>query len=282
METFRIALLVNSKAGKGKSHSTATAVASYLQHRSLSFEVFVDDWPFSFDTFSDIWLFGGDGTLNYFINHYPDTKLPLSVFKAGTGNDFSFLLYGNKTPEEQAAYVLTCKPRPVDAGICNEFLFLGSIGIGFDGAVLQQMNRIRSWGGSLGYYMAVLRQVISFKEKNFCIISQRLLFDQRLLLVMIHNSCRTGGGFLVSPKSSIHDGLLDLIVCKPLSVWKRLLHLPSIQKGTHLTLPFIEHIVGDSFVVTCEVPLPAQCDGELFYAQTFRCSISKERFFFRY
>lgn len=264
------------------ARSTATSVASYLQQCNIQYQVFNDAWPATFDSFSDIWLFGGDGTLNYFINHYPDTKLPLSIFKSGTGNDFSFLLYGNKTTEEQAAYVLTCKPRPVDAGICNEFLFLGSIGIGFDGAVLQHMNRIRNWGGFLGYFMAVLREVFLFKEKNFRINGQRLLFDQRLLLVMIHNASRTGGGFLVSPKSSIHDGLLDLIVCKPLSVWKRLLHLPSIQKGQHLTLPFIDHFVGDSFVVACDQLLPAQCDGELFYAQKFTFSISKERFFFRY
>jgi diacylglycerol kinase family enzyme len=282
MEVFRIALLVNSRAGKGKARTTAASVASYLQQRTIHYQLFSDDWPATFESFSDIWLFGGDGTLNYFINHYPHTKTPISIFKAGTGNDFSFLLYGNKGPEDQAAYVLNCLPKPVDAGICNEFLFLGSIGIGFDGAVLQHMNRIRNLGGYLGYYLAVLRQVFSFKEKNFRISGQRLLFDQRLLLVMIHNSSRTGGGFLVSPASSIDDGLLDLIVCKPLSVWKRLLHLPSIQKGKHLTLPFIHHFVGDSFVVECEKKLPAQCDGELFYAKRFTFQISKDRFLFRY
>ncbi len=278
----QIALAVNPKAGNGKSLKLANQLSTLLQQQHIHHELFMDEWPLSFEEFTDVWIVGGDGTLNYFINHYPNIDLPLVIFKGGTGNDFAWKLYGNCSTQEQFNLVLQATPKPVDAAICNDALYINAVGIGFDGEVLQSMKAIRFIGGHIGYYLAVLKKILTFKESSFKIYSNDLLVDEKFLLVMINNSSRTGGGFYVSPKASVNDGLLDLVIVKPLNVLQRFFYLPRIEKGKHLHLPFVRHVLRTQFTVESDKELSAQMDGELFKAQRFTFAVLKDKFLFRY
>ncbi|HET9057271.1 MAG TPA: diacylglycerol kinase family protein [Chitinophagaceae bacterium] len=283
MSYRKIALVVNPIAGKGRANAIADLLAGHLYNYAIEYSLFINEWPASFSGFSDVWIIGGDGTLNYFINHYPDIKIPLVIFKGGTGNDFAWKLYGNIDWKEQLQLVLHTEAKPVDAGICNNKLFLNGVGIGFDGEVLNSMDTIRFMGGHLGYFLVVIKKIFSFKESRFIIsVNEEIIADERLLLVMINNSSRTGGGFHVSPRASVKDGLLDLVTSQPLSVLKRLKYLPKIEKGKHLDLPFISHCANTCFTVTCEKALPAQLDGELVVADKFECRVLPEKFLFLY
>jgi diacylglycerol kinase (ATP) len=279
---MHIAIVVNPKAGKGKSLLLMQQLQQLLQQRAITFQSFTDEWPSSFDGFTDVWIVGGDGTLNYFINHYPNIQLPLSIFKGGTGNDFAWKLYGDVSTKQQLEIVLSSAPQLVDAAKCNEFLFINGVGIGFDGEVLKQMKAVRFIGGHLGYYLIVLKKILSFKESFFKISGNDLQLNKKLLLVMINNSSRTGGGFHVSPKASINDGLLNLITSDSLSIIQRFFYLPKIEKGNHLNLPFIQHHIGEQFSINCSEELPAQLDGELIVAKQFEFTVLKKHFLFRY
>ena len=279
---MNIAIVVNPKAGKGKSLRIMQQLQELLQQRSISFKSFTNEWPVTFDGFTDVWIIGGDGTLNYFINHYPNIKLPLAIYQGGTGNDFAWKLYGKANFQQQMEIVLSSEPQPVDAAQCNEFLFVNGVGIGFDGEVLKQMKAIRIIGGHLGYYLVVLKNILSFKESSFDIHGNNVHINEKLLLAMVNNSSRTGGGFHVSPKASVNDGLIDLVTAKPLSILKRFFYLPRIEKGNHLELPFVEHIKGEQFSIVCDKELPAQLDGELIMAKQFEFTVLKKQFLFRY
>ncbi|MBX9785073.1 MAG: YegS/Rv2252/BmrU family lipid kinase [Chitinophagaceae bacterium] len=281
-DVLKIALVVNPKAGKGKSLRVLQQLTFLLEHRNIHFISFIDEWPPHFKGFTDVWIIGGDGTLNYFINHYPDIRLPLVIFKGGTGNDFAWKLYGNCNLKEQLEMVLSSAPQPVDAAQCNELLFINGVGLGFDGTVLKAMKTIRLIGGHIGYYLLVLKTILSFKESSFVIQSHGKKEEQKFLLVMINNSSRTGGGFHVSPKATVNDGLLDLITATPLTILQRFFYLPKIQKGNHMQLPFIHHVTGEEFIISSDKELPAQLDGELINASTFHLKVLKQKFLFRY
>ena len=91
-----IAVICNPLAGAGKAIKLAERISEKLSAREILFSVFNEKWPEDFENYTDIFIVGGDGTLNYFVNHYPDIKLPLVIFNGGTGNDFHWMLYGNK------------------------------------------------------------------------------------------------------------------------------------------------------------------------------------------
>jgi YegS/Rv2252/BmrU family lipid kinase len=277
-----IALLANHRSGKGKSIQIASRIQSFLHAQSVSSELYSNHWPDSLSPFTDVWIFGGDGTLNYFVNHYPDCKLPLSIFPSGTGNDFAFILYGHQDPIRQAIQVLKAPAKQVDAGSCNGLLFMNGVGLGFDGEVLKSMSQIRKIGGGLGYLISVLRQIFFFREVQFSILYDNCSEEHELLLLLVNNSSRTGGGFLVSPRSTIDDGLLDLVICNPLSVIRRLFYLPKIKEGKHLKLPFVKHLPVQKITILSKQKIYGQLDGELISGDRFEFEIRKNQFLFRY
>ena len=282
MQISNVAILENPAAGKGRAIQLSAWLKRQLHVKNITCTVFNEKWPSSFDEFSDIWIIGGDGTINYFINHYPDCQLPLALFKGGTGDDFAWKLYGEISKEEQLELILKSTPQYVDAGKFNETLFINCLGVGFDGAVLESMSTIRFIGGHFGYLLEVIKKIFSFKEHSFIITADEEKWTEEFLLVMINNSSRAGGGFFVAPNASINDGKLDMVLCKKLPVLKRLKYLPIIEKGKHLHLPFIVHHLGEKFSIQCNNEIPVQVDGELLFAKELKVEVLPKQFLFRY
>lgn len=269
-----IAILLNPRAGKHHAGDILQTITTTLAGKQIAFDVFTNEWPDHYTGYAAIWLIGGDGTLNYFINHYPEVKLPLALFKGGTGNDFATHLYGKAGTREMIEIILQASPQPVDAGICNGQLFVNTIGIGFDGEVLKQMNTIRWLGGTIGYYAAIIRNIFTFREPELTIaVDKKEPVRQSCLLLLISNAPTTGGGFRVSPEASVRDGYLNLIFCRPLNRLRRIGFLPAVRKGAHLRYRFVTHQPVKSCTIEANQTLAAQIDGELVYGKTFSCGI---------
>jgi len=122
-----------------KVQHLSDAITAILDRRAIKYDLFTDLWPTDWKAFTEVWIVGGDGTLNYFINHYPHVQLPLSIFKGGSGNDFHWMLYGDIDVEAQVNAILQGSLQKVDVGSCNGQLFLNGVGIGFDGAIVKDL-----------------------------------------------------------------------------------------------------------------------------------------------
>lgn len=277
-----VAILENPRAGKGRSAKLAAWLKTELQARSIPADIFNHPWPDHFDAYSDVWLIGGDGTINYFINRYPDCSKALALFKRGTGNDFAWKLYGDQDDRQQLEQILRSTPRKVDAGKCNDHIFINCLGIGFDGEIVRSMRSIRLLGGHIGYLLAVVLKIFGFREHAFHIQCGEEQWKDRFLLVMAVNSSRAGGGFFVAPSASIDDGQLDLVLCSSQSIPNRLKYLPVIKKGKHLHLPFITHRLMETCSIECDKTMDIQADGELIHGQQLKISVLPGRFLFRY
>lgn len=277
-----IAILVNPLSGKGNSGKVGERISASLKAKGISHSLFAGNWPPVLDPFTDAWVVGGDGTIHYFVNFYQPVAIPIALFKGGTGNDFAWKLYGNITVEAQIELVLHSEPAPVDAGRCNGKLYLNSLGIGFDGTVLGSMQAIRWMGGHLGYWLAALWNIFTFRESVFQLQMGTQSIKERFLLVIINNSSRTGGGFMVSPRASVSDQQLDMVLCKPLSILRRLRYLPLIQQGGHLERDFIHFSHERQVKVYCDQVTPAALDGELIRAKEFLIEVLPGYLRFRY
>lgn len=277
-----IGIFVHPAAGKGKALEVAAIIEQELIYQKFLFITYRDDWPDTIELNKEAWIVGGDGTLNYFLNKYKSIPIPLVIFKGGTGNDFAWQLYGEMNTKQMVQHVLLAKPKPVDAGFCNDKIFVNSVGIGFDGEVLRSMSAIRRMGGHLGYLWIVIKKIFSFKEFEFNITGEDFKIKAKFLLVNIANAPRTGGGFLISPQAIINDGKLNLVLCKSLSIIKRLRFLPVIEKGKHLKLSFISHQQINALSVSCNATVFAQLDGELIQDAVFDIKILPAYFLFKY
>ena len=277
-----IAIVVNPRSGKGKAEQTGQWLVERLLERKIAHSLFTWEWPPVFDLFTEVWIVGGDGTMNYFINAYKNIDLPLVAFKGGTGNDFVWKLYGDISLEDQLELVLNTGAKCVDAVSCNGQLYVNSLGVGFDGEVLGSINTARWLGGHLGYLSVVIRKIFSYNEPVFTITFGEKIFKEKFLLVIINNSSRTGGGFMVTPQASITDGLADIVLCKPLSILKRFRWLPVIEKGKHLEKPFIIFTQQQEVRIECDKELSAALDGELIKGKLFEVKVLPGLLSFKY
>ena len=147
---------------------------------------------------------------------------------------------------------------------------------------MQSMNAIRLLGGHLGYLWIVIKKIFSFKELHYQIQFDQTIMSEDLLLLMVTNSTTTGGGFKVSPEAKINDGKLNMILCKPLPVIKRLQYLPVIEKGKHLDRNFIIDREVTHTKIKCEEETLAQIDGELIKGKTFEIKVLPNHYQFKY
>ncbi len=276
-----IAILYNSRAGKGKAIHVANRIKLKLSSLQYKFDSFEDVWPEDLKAYTDVWIIGGDGTLNYFINKYPDCDLPLVIFKGGTGNDFAWKLYGNKNLDDCFSIALDALPRKTDAGVCNGKYFVNGVGIGFDGEIVKSICREKAFlKGHLAYYAAVLRKVFFFRENELEVNTKDVNWRLPTFMLTVANGSRYGGGFLVAPDASVDDGLLDVILIPRISILQRLNLLPGAGKGKHLRIT--QNTRAQCVFVKADRKVSAHFDGEAMEADKFEINILPQRFLFRY
>lgn len=272
-----IAILCHELSGNGKGAKIARHTAEILDKKSVSYRLFVNQWPEKTDGFSQIWIAGGDGTIHQFINHYMNSDVPVALLGGGTGNDLKNFLYGKLPLEKHVNKLLEPALLKIDLGNCNGRFYVNSLGIGFDGDVLQNMSSIRLIGGHLGYLVAVIKSIMTFREKRFRIQFHDQDKTIHPVILAISNSRLTGGGFIIAPKSSLQDGLLDLMYTDPMPWWKRLFVLPKVEKGKHLDLEEVYHYYVNEINISADQIVYYQIDGELLQAKEFRIRIDEKK-----
>jgi diacylglycerol kinase (ATP) len=277
-----IALICNPTATNKKAVEVCRKISSLLQERNIEHSIFIPKWPASWDGISGAWIIGGDGTVNYFINQYPDCSIPLSVFAGGTGNDLHWMLYGKTNVISQVDKLLQASPRRIDAGVCNGILFLNGVGIGFDGSIVKDLTGKSKWPGKTSYFISIIKHLWSYKEQRGIINAGEERMHGKYFLISVANGQRYGGGFQVAPKASMSDGVLDLNVVKEIAPIKRLWYLPVIEKGRHLDLPFVVYRHVKGIEISFETIQAAHMDGEYFEAKEFKIEILPKRFSFVY
>ncbi|MFI5156433.1 MAG: diacylglycerol/lipid kinase family protein [Chitinophagales bacterium] len=280
----QIAIVSNPHSGKGRGQVIQQWLCKKLEFLELSYSLFTPPWPSGLESFSEVWLIGGDGTLFHFINQYPNLDKPIALFGGGSGNDFAWKWQGDRNLDSCLAAALEGKFHLVDAGLCNGNYFLNGVGIGFDGSVVRSMaNKKSLFRGKVLYLACVIRQIFVFRNEEIEIIYEDgSVKFARIFMVSIANGSRYGGGFLVAPQAKLTDGLLNLIIIKPISILKRIIHLRSVERGTHLELPFIESLTVHRISFRSVKLIDAHLDGEYMADTHFDIEIKPGKFKFIY
>ncbi len=275
-----IALICNPTPEADKAFRLTDQIAVSLTKRQVKHSIFTVYWPQIWSDITDVWIIGGDGTLNYFINQYPEIKLPLSIFKGGTGNDFHWMLYGDIGMEKQIQMLLHSTTQLTDAGLCNGQLFLNGVGIGFDGAIVKDLLGKKKLAGKASYYISILKNIVLYTEKKYTILIDSEEIIQDCFMISVANAKRYGGAFQVAPKASVLDQLLDVNIVGRIAPLKRITLLPVIEKGEHLDLSIIRYFQTEKIFIHTTSNVPAHLDGEFLNSDEFEISCLPKKFIF--
>lgn len=292
MSEKRYFILVNPIAGNGKSLNKIDRIKSEFERRAVDFDLYATEGTvradaiihnhFHPDLYSDILILGGDGTINEVVNGLKYQQIPLSVISMGTGNDTIKHIHRNLDFEYQLKTAFEGDLMSVDAGLCNDKIFMNGVGIGFDGKVVEMMNREgKKYGGHRAYMRAVLRILLTYREKVIEALLDGERLYEKILLMTITKGTTFGGGFLVNPYARNDDGLLDICVFKKIPLWMRIFYLPRMKGGGHRNLPVVSFFKAKNVRIEKHGSLVAHMDGEFIGHPPFDISVLPDAFIFR-
>jgi diacylglycerol kinase (ATP) len=276
---MKFALAINAKAGSGRATRISNRIQDELIARGHTAEVLKADSPTAMSslleetvqtmTLNGVVAVGGDGLAHLVINACAETQTPMYTVPAGTGNDFArtnnpLLTDANSIVDRLVAE----RPHAIDLarvtywrdGEKQSQSFGQVLSTGFDSLVNRRANRLKIIKGQMKYNIATLLELPLFRPINYEIELDGKRIATPAMLVAIANGPTYGGGMKILPVADRHDGLIDVLILKPVSKFELLRVFPRVFKGTHITHPAVEiHRVRS---VTLRANALAYADGE--------------------
>lgn len=212
---------------------------------------------------------GGDGTLNYLVNHVDISKLPYSIYLLpyGTGNDFANdtkgyvdnhgLIYLN----DKLASLPTIEVKD------KHYHFVNGIGFGIDGECCVEAEKLKEKGETnLNYASITVNLLLKSYKPRKCkvIIDGEELEFKKVYLASCMYGRYYGGGMKVAPNQVRGNNVLSFVTVYGKGKFGTLVMFPSIFKGEHVKYKkntFIK--TGKEIEVIFDKPCGLQIDGEV-------------------
>ena len=262
-------IFYNSRAGGGLAAEKAKAYAEKIGQTDSVYDVTKIKYGEIITDEKDIIIFGGDGTLNRFVNATAGLNLQNRVFiyPLGTGNDFMNDL-GIKPSDEPVEVTKYIKRLPICEiqGIRN--YFINGVGFGIDGYCCQEGDRQKALGKKKVNYTAIAIKGMfgKFKPRSARITVDGVAHEyKKVWLAPCMFGRYYGGGMIPTPNQSREneDGTISVMVFHGLGKLGALMLFPSIFKGKHIKKEKkVTILSGKEIIVEFEEPCAAQIDGE--------------------
>jgi YegS/Rv2252/BmrU family lipid kinase len=227
---------------------------------------------------------GGDGTISEVINglmRIDAVRRPLlGIIPSGSGNDIARLT-GVPVGLSRAFTVLqTGTTRSFDVGRCNDHFFFSSFSVGLDALVVAKTVEYKERHRSAGLAL-YLRALLYTALHNFQPIRLQISYDgsaareQSVMLCAVTNGKTYGGGIRVNPWAEPDNGLLASSIVANIRKPKFISCLPLLIAAQQNLMPEYQgrNCRRVSIVSPQNLPIIAQCDGEVFSGSHFEVDI---------
>jgi len=271
--TREIALLTNPTAGKGRGARARDAALPRLRDagfvvRNLAGRDADEALDLARQCVADeveaLVVVGGDGMVHLAVQALADSGIGLGIIPAGTGNDVArYFDIPRKDAVAAADRVIASAPRTVDLARSGAKYFVTVLAAGFDAIVNERANRMTWPKGQMRYNLATLAELRVFEPLPYTIELDGQERRLDAMLVAVGNGPSFGGGLRITEGAVLDDGMLDVVIIKPMSKTGLVRTYPKLFKGTHVTHPQYEHHLARS--VTVAAPgIVSYADGERF------------------
>lgn len=247
-----VALLANPTAGKGRGSQLSLRVAARLRAAGLRVrELRTPDADEALalcrsavaDGVDGLVVVGGDGTVHLGLQAVAGTETPLGIVPGGTGNDIARCLgVPLKDPVAATDLVVRGRTMPVDAARCGDRWFLTVLAAGFDAVVNERANRMRWPRGQMRYNIATVAELRTFTPLPYVIETDGTTHHLDAMLVAVGNGASFGGGLRICEGADLHDGMLDVVIIRPVSRLGLVRTYPKLFTGTHTDHPQYQRI----------------------------------------
>jgi diacylglycerol kinase (ATP) len=276
MSSFNtVAILANPLAGRGKGRATAQLLEESLRAAGIRATT-IFDVPAAADekvlrAADAIIAIGGDGTLRAIASRCLEVRgevPPLLPIPMGTANLMGRYLgihwRENDLPQRVVKSLQAGRVVMLDAGQANGKLFLVMAGIGIDGQIIHEMDRIRE--GPINYASYVVPAALALVNYRYVpldvIVDGKEIFASAPAMAFIANISQYGTGFPVTPDARPDDGLLDVCIVPVASLVDGVQQFLRAAAGEHVQGEGVVYARGKEIEVRSPRPVPVQVDGD--------------------
>jgi len=208
---------------------------------------------------------GGDGTINEVASCLVYSQVTLGIIPMGSGNGLASHLKIPKQLKKGLHIIKNHNRVAIDVGLINNELFFSNTGIGFDAHVIsdfEKSTKRKLWS----YITSVLRTLKKYNYSN----SVELSYNNKTeivspFLLFVSNSNEMGYRMSLTPRASLQDGVLDILIVPKLSFFYTLLFGILFLLKRHYWLKKVRFVKTNSLQICglSEQKIIAQKDGEL-------------------
>ena len=217
---------------------------------------------------------GGDGTINEVASSLVNSNIKLGIIPVGSGNGLASNLKIPKKIAEAISIIKAGISSKIDVGKVNSQYFFSNMGIGIDSMIIKKYEHSGK-RTLLAYVKASLLSSFSFKPVETFIEIDGVTSIAKPLLLFISNSNEMGYNMSLTPKASLVDGQLDLVIVRELNFGEK------IKFGFHVLQNSISEFkkARQVSIEKCNIKLPEkiftdiQIDGEFYNLKTNKIEI---------
>ena len=210
---------------------------------------------------------GGDGTLHEVVNGLmkvePAEETAVSVLPLGTANDFARGCEIPLAPYDALRLAATGRPVPVDMGEANGVFFVNVASGGFGAQVTAGTpTELKKVLGGGAYALVGLLTAAKMAPFEGRVVSPSTSAQGSFIALAVGNARQAGGGFPVTPKAILNDGLLDLMVIADFQARELGVVLDELQNLDDPRNRFVHYRRSPRFEIEVPATLPINLDGE--------------------
>ncbi len=282
----------NPTAGQGKTNPDE--IRNKLSGSELDYEIYITKYPGDTSRFvkeycenhkdenTRFYACGGDGTIKGVVDGvFGYENAEFSVYPIGSGNDF-VKYYGGREGFLDLPNLVKKESHYIDAIKVGDEYCVNVLSFGFDSAVCDTMIKIKNKkliGGKNAYTTGIVKALFTaMKNDAYISIDGKLINESgKFLLSTCANASFVGGAYNCAPIAVTNDGLLEISVVKPISVFKLISLIGYYKKGTHLFDDRFSNILhyerGKELYVESDKPFYICLDGDLREVTSFKAEI---------
>ncbi len=245
-----LGLLVNPAAGRGRAPELVDAVVRRFTEAGRGVHVLAADSAAQSEVLAieavahgarGLVAMGGDGMVHTALQALATTGVPLGVIPFGTGNDVAQALgLPRHDPLACVDRVLAGRTLTWDLGRAGDRWFVTVLAAGFDAVVNERANQMTWPKGQMRYNLATIAELRTFRPLSYTLDLDGEVRHLDAMLVAVGNGPSFGGGLRIAEGAQFDDGLLDVVLIKPISTWELIRTYPKLFHGTHITHPQYE------------------------------------------
>ena len=271
---MKLLFIINPVAGKGKTRDAIPIIEHFCRQRGIQYKIRETKGPGDATlivqehstAYSAVIAAGGDGTVLEVTNGLSGKNIPLGILPLGSGNDFARAVkipIGMTQLEKALNIIADTTPQFVDLVSFDGRVFLNIASIGFDAEIIRDLHKISHFiKGKSAYLISVFLKFITYKPKDVELLLDGRKIITKVFLTAVCNGICYGGGMMVNPNGSITDGLLDVILIKPVPRYKIPFLLLKFIKGKHINLPYVTSYQCKEVHISSKENLAVNVDGE--------------------